>query len=290
MRNIRTFLALSASVVFGLSMVACGGADLDSDSELKVKRGPPYLALGDSISFGYTPLTDVNQENVDSGLFVGYPEILADLRGFDVSNASCTGESSGSMIDISARDNGCNSGDDPMVQYLKVKHDGSQLDYALTYLHSNPGTQLVTVSIGGNDLLLTEDECNATMVPAVCKALKLPGIAINFGKNVVTIAKAIRGTGYQGPLVFVTNYARDYKDAISGIALGLFQTELKTLAAFHKFKVASGFDAFKAASKDFDGDACEAGLLIALPEGGCNQHPSEKGAEILAHTVLDVLR
>src|SRR5437870_10724323 len=69
-----------------------------------------YLALGDSVAFGFNPLIDYTQGNVRSGEFVGYPESVADATGLKESNASCPGETTGSFLDASQPDNGCHAG------------------------------------------------------------------------------------------------------------------------------------------------------------------------------------
>src|ERR1700692_2390125 len=57
-----------------------------------------YLALGDSVAFGYAPPQAVPAPNyANAGSFVGYPEDVAELLGERVSNASCPGETSTSM-------------------------------------------------------------------------------------------------------------------------------------------------------------------------------------------------
>jgi hypothetical protein len=42
------------------------------------------------------------------------------------------------------------------------------------------------------------------------------------------------------------------------------------------------------ASAPFGGDSCAAGLLVKLPDGTCDTHPSLAGQELLASTVLQV--
>lgn len=271
-----------------LVLAACGTDD--NNSSTSAVKGPSYLALGDSISFGYTPLVELDKANVDAGLFVGYPELLAEKLNYTVTNPSCAGETSASFVDLAGKDNGCHSGDNPRNQFRKVDFDVSQLEFAGEFLRANNDTKLVTISIGGNDLLVAESECDLEAVPVLCKAGRVPGIIYNFGKNIIKIVKDLRSTGYKGQIVFVTNYARNYKDAVQKLALGLLNAEAKAIGHFHGFKVASGFEAFDKASKAYDSDICKAGLSIPLPEGGCDQHPSAKGREVLAEAVLSVLR
>src|ERR1035438_626929 len=67
-----------------------------------------YLALGDSIAFGYDPTVAIPAPDK----FTGYPEIVAQLEHLLQSkkevNAACPGETSGSFLNVLAPDNGCN--------------------------------------------------------------------------------------------------------------------------------------------------------------------------------------
>jgi hypothetical protein len=54
-----------------------------------------YLALGDSISFGYRPLPPPPQPIQN---YVGYPEILASLNPAQQVNLSCPGQTSASFL------------------------------------------------------------------------------------------------------------------------------------------------------------------------------------------------
>lgn len=65
--------------------------------------GTGYLALGDSVTFGYeeagvTPPPDYH----DAGSFVGYPEQLARALHVKVTNAACPGETSASLVNSAA--------------------------------------------------------------------------------------------------------------------------------------------------------------------------------------------
>src|ERR1700721_755840 len=58
-----------------------------------------YLALGDSVAFGYVPPQAVPAPNYsDPRSFVGYPEDVARALHVLVSNASCPGETTGSFL------------------------------------------------------------------------------------------------------------------------------------------------------------------------------------------------
>ncbi len=54
-----------------------------------------------------------------------------------------------------------------------------------------------------------------------------------------------------------------------------------------KGSIADGFGAFQKGSPT--GDPCAAGLLIKLPDGTCNIHPSPAGHLLLAKAIEDVV-
>jgi lysophospholipase L1-like esterase len=242
-----------------------------------------YLALGDSVAFGYRP-PEVTPpaDYLNAANFVGYPEVLAG----HVSNASCPGETTGSMINPAAPSNGCENSPDGSTGYrtefpLHVNYSGSQLDYAVRYLRAHPSTRLVTIDIGANDVFYcqetTADHCTGTDFAATLQQIST---------NLTTIFSVIRGQGhYHGRLVLLSYYSTDYRDAALKAAAGQLNDALS--AVTHRFRgvVADGFGAFWLASLPFGGDACAAGLLVALPAGGCNEHPSARGHQVLAAAI-----
>ena len=261
---------------------------LSGAAQAKTHSLPPYLALGDSIAFGFSPLIADTPANVAAGDFVGYPETTASDAGLALSNAACPGETSGSFINPFQPDNGCHSSP-YYVRELKVHYSGSQLDYARSYLWAHPETELVTIDIGGNDLLLVQTACASSFSPTLCEVAELPGALVKFGANLTAIFTGLRTIGYFGQIVAVTQYATNYGDATQTLALGGLKDETVAIAALFDVTVADGYTAFQAATATFGGDACKAGLIIALPDGTCNEHPSPAGRVVLADTVLSVL-
>src|SRR5580692_2355421 len=72
-----------------------------------------YLALGDSVAFGYVPPQAVPAPNYRSAnSFVGYPEDVAKALRLGVWNASCPGETTASMLVAGAPSNGCENSPD----------------------------------------------------------------------------------------------------------------------------------------------------------------------------------
>jgi lysophospholipase L1-like esterase len=243
-----------------------------------------YLALGDSVTFGYNPTVPVNLDN-----YHGYPEFVSDAVHEKVANASCVGESSGSFLKAGAPDLGCSQWKSSGLP-MWVPYTGTQMDYAVAYLRSNPNPKLVTINIGGNDLGLLQESCAMDLA---CELEGLPAVLAAYGNNLFTIFSRLRvEAGYKGPIVILTYYAFDYRPAsaadlaafvaLNGIASGV--------ATAFGGKVADGFDAFLIASIPFGGDPCAAGLLVPLPGGTCDIHPTVAGQKVLANAVLNALK
>jgi lysophospholipase L1-like esterase len=98
-----------------------------------------YLALGDSLAFGYQP--DLNYDD-------GYVnDFFVDLKAHGVSydaNMGCPGETSITFL----------NGKCPVPILRKYPYLGSQLNAAISYLHRHAGqVSPVTLDIGANDVL-----------------------------------------------------------------------------------------------------------------------------------------
>src|SRR5580704_11524039 len=178
-----------------------------------------YLALGDSIAFGFNPnLFSPTLPTPTPSDFVGYPEVVAQVENLLQSkkevNAACPGETSASFWIAGALDNGCNdpgpSGQPPFRTTigLHTNYTGTQLAFAESQLASNKHINLVTLGIGGNDLLLLEQQCTAAPVPsfAGCVQARLPGVLQSYAANLTVILEGLRAN-YKGMLILVNNYS-----------------------------------------------------------------------------------
>jgi hypothetical protein len=286
-----------------LVSAACGGApeaepkSQERSQDLSLFRS--YLALGDSIAFGFNPVDEVlDPQNIHA--FVGYPELIA-LAPIPTSNAACPGETSGSFIDVSIPDNGCRAwrslGGAMHVQY--VNNAQSQLAFALSFLASHPGTATVSLGIGANELQLVEATCKAAFNPqdpnyaqevAACELAQGPAAIAQVAQNIAIIAGTLRASGYSGQLALVTynaiQYANQSDPAFLAIA-GLDQAMVQVAQALPQLNLslAKGFSSFGAIAALAGGDSCKAGLLYRLPDGTCDRHPSRFGASVYALAV-----
>lgn len=255
-------------------------------------RGEPgYLALGDSIAFGYRPLTVTTPTDyLNAADFAGYPENLARTLRLRLVNASCPGETTASMIDVKAPSNGCETTPQGGPGYrgfapLHVSYSGSQLGYAVRYLRRHLDTRLVTIDIGINDIFV----CQETTADR-CTGADLVRALDTVTGNVYRILAALRDDAhYRHALVVVDYYALNYSDQASVTQTRALNAALAGPAAKYGARIANAVAAFQAASASAAGDTCAAGLRIKLPAGGCDLHPSALGQRVLAMAIRTAL-
>jgi lysophospholipase L1-like esterase len=249
-------------------------------------HGSTYLALGDSIAFGYRGGLPP-QDYLDQSMFVGYPEKLAPALGVQLTNASCPGETSGSFSSASAPDHGCRDYRAHFPLHTDYAAAETQLEFAKSFLAAHPSTQLVTLDIGANDLLALEDSCAVAGANASqCELQGLPPLLKALSSNLDTIYNGLRSDAhYGGTIVALTYYATDYRDPMQLAAVGSVDAVVASRALAHGANVGEGFAAFAIGSRTTGGDPCKAGLLNILPDGTCDIHPSSKGQDLLAKTI-----
>src|ERR1700751_1544765 len=211
----RRALALAVAVLVVAVAAAVGARATSADPVNGSDANGTYLALGDSVAFGYVPPNAVPAPTyLDAHSFVGYPEFLAQQLNERVTNASCPGETSTSMLVAGAQSNGCeNSPGSPggyrTVFPLHAQYQGTQMDYALHYLAAHKHTHLVTIDIGANDAFL----CQATTADHCTSIAELIGVANEIAGNLTTILRDLRVVaGYTGPIVALSYYSLSYSD------------------------------------------------------------------------------
>jgi len=261
---LRRFFAIAA-VVVSTSALLTAPAEASSPGR--------YLALGDSVAFGYRP--NAGSAYLNAANFSGYAEKYASLRGLRLANASCPGETTGSLLDTRAPSNGCENGYRTTFP-LHVAYPGAQIDYAARYLRTHRDTRLVTLTIGANDMFLCQ---NTT--PDHCTGPDFR-IALNqVSRNLAVILAAVRAQ-YRGDLVLVSYYSLDYRDPVQVEQVKAINAALAQVTRRYHGTIADGFTAFRLASLRTGGDPCAAGLLIKLPDGTCDVHPTAAGHRVLA--------
>jgi len=294
MRRFRSIrFAVVAAVMAGvLGLVPALPASATSNAHPNNSHPSTYLALGDSVPFGYNPL--LVAPGVNPRVFVGYPQLAAHLfaRKLTVFNASCPGETSTSLLSGTRPDNGCQDYRQ-FIGALHVAYSGSQLKYAETFLAAHPRTTLVSLMVGANDLFLLQDNCVATVPSAqvdACIVAGLPSLLRTLKANLTTIYRGLRNTGFKGEFVAVTYYSTNYADPFVTAAIGAVDTVLAGVTKSFGGDVANGFVAFGIKAAPFGGNTCRAGLLIHLTATTCDVHPSRTGATLLASALYAAQR
>lgn len=275
------------TTVMKLLAVFATAAAVSATTAIPASASPPddradsagsYLALGDSVAFGYNPLLDPRSGPAQ---YVGYPDLVARALHLRETNAACPGEATGGFTNRrSDNDNGCETGPTAWRTLfpLHVRYKTAQLNYAVKYLGKHPNTRLVTLDIGSNDLFhcqnVTADMC----------AGELSATLATVSSNLRTIYGAIRAV-YRGPLVTLTYYSPNYADpALTGVVRA-GNLAIASVATAAGGTVADGFTAFGAIAAQYGGSPCAAGLLIKKSDGTCDIHPTRYGQTVLAQAV-----
>ena len=140
-----------------------------------------YLALGDSLAWGYQPTAQV---------FQGYDiDLYEHLTGHGTlleANLGCLGETTITFIN-----GGC-----PDAYLHKYPYSGAQLSAALTFIRQHPGqVSPVTIDIGANDALplINSSTCAAPSTTVFSQTLAT--FDSNFSSILAQLRTALQGTG-----------------------------------------------------------------------------------------------
>jgi lysophospholipase L1-like esterase len=176
---------------------------------------------------------------------------------------------------------------------LHNSYSGTQAEAAVSKLLANKSIDLVTISIGGDDLLFVQYTCggpvNPNFVTCVQGALdpKNPNSALSkYAANLATILGMIRKDAkYTGTIVLVKYFATS-TDPLVKQAIGALNQVMAQVGSQFGAKVADAYTAFQIASIPYGGDPCKAGLLVRLSPTACDVHPTRLGQGVIATTVL----
>ena len=262
-----------------------------------LRKGTAYLALGDSVTFGYEePQVTPAPDYPNASSFTAYPEMLGSELKLKVVNLACPGETSASLVDSTSPlgyvcESGAPGSSQPGYRQaypLHVNYTGSQLSYATSYLKAHKNVSLISLMIGANDFF----RCQATTSDH-CQSLSEQGQVISEVKgNVGTILSTLRKKDkYKGQIVIVNYYSLNYANALDNLQSGAINQAVDSAAAPYKVKVADGFAEWENGAAKSGGNSCAAGLLTQLTGAStpCGIHPSYAGQALLAQAVEKVL-
>jgi lysophospholipase L1-like esterase len=245
-----------------------------------------YLALGDSLAFGYQQAKfNALFPNEDPAAFhTGYVDdfghfLLKTHRDTSVVNDGCPGETTDSFID------------GPCVYQLSfpLHHPyvggpgSSQLADALAYLHANPGmVSPITLDIGANDALgVIEGTCK---LEAVCIATHAPALFAHIATNLGAILADLRGAAPQAKIVVLGLYNPFGSTVAGGDELTAALNEvMRGVATTVAARFADPLPAFNPPGPREQPTIC---LLTNMCTPLTDIHPTDLGYEVLARLIL----
>jgi lysophospholipase L1-like esterase len=265
-------------------LLMLSGALFTAESAAANARGDDkagqYLALGDSLVFGYITQAGFMYVNPDN--FVGYPEYLGRMLRLDTVNAACPGETTGSSLSFAEDDVGCRAYRAQVP--LHVAYDSTQLDFATRFLRRHREVGLVTIGLGANDVALLLNACAGD---PQCINGGLTAVLDQLQFNMRTILARLRSARFRGVIVVMNYFSLDYTDPAATSLVALLNQVLSGAAMDGGAVVADVFSAFQLVASNVGGHTCQAGLLNASPQNqfACDVHPSQSGQRLIAETI-----
>jgi lysophospholipase L1-like esterase len=200
-----------------------------------------YLALGDSLAWGYQPNLDIVQGYAEDlylhllrrGTFFPLPP-----RGtlFEV-NMACSGETASTFI----------AGGCPFARFKKYPYGGPQLAAALAFIRQHRGqVSPVTIDIGANDLLPLVNPSNCAVPAQDVVTQALATFDANYSSILAQLRTALQGTGD----LVTMNYYFPYQNQCPNLLpeVELFNQHLAGDAQQNGVPVVDVFSAFGGAS------------------------------------------
>jgi len=267
------------SAVSGLATIAMcmSGGTASADANRTDAVGRRYLALGDSLAFGFSPLLE---DPWIPKRFVGYPEVIGRWTGVQTTNLACPGQTAQALVSRDAVDAGCfdfrDRANEQGIKVLHADYMGTQLDAALDAVRSATPPSLISIQGGGNDWALCEFD---SPDPEQCLAETLPRVTA----SLLHATRHLRAAGYRGQVVLVGYHlVPDFEASLRRVNGAIEQAARRSNVAFADTAVLFAWSAQR-----HHGDLCLAGLLVKLAEGSCDPlHPSATGHHLVAAAVL----
>jgi lysophospholipase L1-like esterase len=200
-----------------------------------------YLALGDSLAWGYQPNLDIVQGYAEDlylhllrrGTFFHLPP-----RGtfFEI-NMACSGETATTFIT-----GGC-----PFAHFKKYPYAGPQLAAALTFIRQHRGqVSPVTIDIGANDLLPLVNASTCAVPAQDVITQTLATFDANFSSILAQLSEALQGTGDLVTMNYYFPYQNQCPNLLPNVEL--FNQHLASDAQQNGVPVVDVFSAFGGAT------------------------------------------
>jgi lysophospholipase L1-like esterase len=231
-----------------------------------------YLALGDSLAFGYQPNGDFTHGYVNDLFKALHQEGVK-----DVTNYGCPGETSSTFIN-----GGCPAGGPPPPY--------TQLAAAVAFLQANAGNvSPVTLDIGANDVLPDTD-------PGTCTVnvnqfnIDLATLDANLTRTILpALLGALTVNGRITGNIVMMNYYNPYQNICPNTTHYSKILNQHLATDVHGFGfIVNVFRAFGGA-KTPNPNICTYTWMCAAPPLGPNIHPTNKGYRVIAQTFEDAI-
>jgi lysophospholipase L1-like esterase len=265
--------------------------------------GPNYLALGDSLAYGYqAALFNSQLPSVNPATFnFGYADLFAAHMSKTLTNYGCPGETSDSFINGGPAPGTCAHLPSPFpYSFLHSTYSPStnQLAAAEAFLDTHP-TGEITLDIGANDLLVfLQGTCGFPSSPTAgtCIANGFAGVQNTINANINTILNGLRAHAPNADITVMGLY-NPYPNLLSvGGHGGDFLTAqlnagIHTLATAHAAHFVDPLPVFNPGGASGGSEASDVPVICSLtlqcPGGvpfasGADIHPTKKGYQALA--------
>jgi lysophospholipase L1-like esterase len=213
----RTASLSALAVLLFAALVATAGARGPLWTPPPVHVQPSYLALGDSLAFGYSQakFDELFPEENPADFETGYVNDFGGvLKLFDpnlqIVNDGCPGETTESFIKGPC----AYQLEFPLHHPYAAGPDSSQLADALAYLQAHPGSvNPITIDIGANDALgLIEGTCK---LEAACIAAGAPAVFAKIAGNLALILGDLRAAAPRAQIIVLGLY-NPFGETIAG--------------------------------------------------------------------------
>jgi lysophospholipase L1-like esterase len=269
----------AAAVVAAATLVVGLGGGPASAGDRGSRDRARYVALGDSVAFGYSPLLE---DPWVPDRFVGYPELIAQRTHLGTTNLACPGQTAQGIVSRDVVNDGCFDFRDAAAQegitVLHADYRGTQLRAALDAVRSDAPPWLISIQGGGNEL----SNCAERRDPDACLRRALPKI----NDSLELAVNRLRAAGSRARIALVGYHL------VPGLEAPLRQVNRVVARAARDTDVefVDVAEPFAEYARRHNGDLCSTGLLVALPDGSCDLHPTATGQRLYADAVLDAVR
>jgi lysophospholipase L1-like esterase len=268
-------------------VVVLVGVALTSAALVDAARGAPapksyYMALGDSIAYGFQP-TKLKPGARPSDFASGYVDVVAArLRktapGLRVVNYGCPGESTRTFVR-----GGCPAFTDRITLHDTFR--GSQLKAALTFLRAHPNeVSPITLTLYGNDWLpVLLDTCKGKVT---CARGRGPKEAAALGSRLGSILEQLRAAAPEAEIIVTGAWNPDPGQLVSLRPMyAAFESSIARAAAHSHARIARMLPVFNPPGK---GQAQLCALTFICSKG--DPHPTDAGYQAMADAVMRTLR